>query len=343
METLDAAPVMERKPRWPIVVAVLIVLLAAAIAVSASVSLPYYSFSPGPVYEIDDLVRVDDPDPLNGEFFMLTVSLTEVSVLEFGLAQIDEKVDLYPREAVRPVGQSDDEYRERNRVSMDESKTNSVYVALNHLGYDVNVSGEGVLVAGLTEGSPVEGLLLPDDVIIAVDGDPVMVSGDLTGLIGEKAIGDEVRLDVVREGDDVVVAVTLVQHVNDPDRAMVGFLATTYNWDYDSPLEIEIDTTNVGGPSAGLMYTLTLIDLLSADDLADGRMIAGTGTIDLDGTVGSIGGIRQKIVAADRAGADVIFVPAGNWDEIDGLDVDIEQVRVETYLDALAFLTDEAA
>lgn len=331
----------QRPARWPVVLAVFIVILAVLIGVGASITLPYYSFSPGPAYEIDDLVVVDNPDPIDGEFYMLTISLSPVSVIEFGLAQLDPAVDIIPREYVRPVGQTDEQYRSRNQASMEESKTNAVYVALDYLGYDVQVSGDGVLVAGLTEGSPVEGILITDDVITKIDGVPVMVSSDLTALISERSVGDVVTLDVIRDGVPVTVSATLVEHVSDPTRPMVGFLAVTHNWSYTSPIDIEIDTTNVGGPSAGLMYTLTIIDLLSDDDLAGGRIIAGTGTIGLDGSVGPIGGIRQKIVAAEASGADVMFVPADNWDELEGFDVDIEKVRVETYLDALAYLAGE--
>ena len=331
----------ERPARWPVVLAVFIVILAILIGVGASVTLPYYSFSPGPAYEIDDLVTMASPDPIDGEFYMLTISLSPVSAIEYGLAQFDRSVDIIPREAVRPVGQTDEQYRARNRQSMEESKTNSVFVALNYLGYDVTVTGDGVLVAGLTEGSPVEGILMPDDIIIRFDGTPVTTASELTSLISERSVGDEAVLDVLRDGEPVSVTATLIQHVTDHDRPMVGFLATTHNWAYTAPIDIEIDTTNVGGPSAGLMYTLTLIDLLSDDDLAAGRVIAGTGTIDLDGNVGPIGGIRQKVVAAEAAGADVMFVPADNWDELEGFDVGIELVRVETYLDALAYLTGE--
>lgn len=329
----------QRPARWPVVLAAVIVILAILIGVGASVTLPYYSFSPGPAFEVDDLVTLDNSDPIDGEFYMLTISLSQVSVIEYGLAQIDRSVDIIPREAVRPVGQSDEQYRARNRLSMEESKTNSVFVALNHLGYDVTVTGDGVLVAGLTEGSPVEGILLLDDVIIKVDGVPVTTAGELTSLISNQQVGDEIVLDLIRDGQPVAVTATLIQHVTDPGRPMVGFLATTDNWSYTSPIDIQIDTTNVGGPSAGLMYTLTLIDLLSDDDLAAGRVIAGTGTIDLNGAVGPIGGIRQKVVSAEATGADVMFVPADNWDELEGFEVDIELVRVETYLDALDYLT----
>lgn len=343
MDTLTQPAVDANSPkrpaRWPVVLAALIVLLAILIGVGASVTLPYYSFSPGPAFEVDDLVTMDNPDPIDGEFYMLTISLSEVSVIEYGLAQLDRSVDIIPREAVRPVGQSDEQYRARNRLSMEESKTNSVFVALNYLGYDVTVTGDGVLVAGLTEGSPVEGILLLDDVITKFDGVSVTTASELTSLISERQVDDEVVLDVIRDGQPVTVTATLVQHVTDPNRPMVGFLATTDNWSYTSPIDIQIDTTNVGGPSAGLMYTLTLIDLLSDEDLAAGRVIAGTGTINLDGEVGPIGGIRQKVVGAEAAGADVMFVPADNWDELEGFEVDIELVRVETYLDALDYLT----
>lgn len=338
-QTLERADTGAPKPlRWPFWLAGALFGLSVLVAVAATVEMPYYSFSPGPVFEIDDFVVLDDPDPLDGEFYMLTVSLTEVTPIEFVMAQFDPAIDLIARERVRPVGVSDEQYRENNRRSMDESKATAIFAALDHLGYEVIIRGEGVLVAGLTEGSPVDGILEVDDVITHVDGQATMISSDLTGIIGERKIGDSVELTVIRGEETLTFEVTLVEHVNDPERPMIGFLATTYNWNYEPPFEVDIDSTNVGGPSAGLMYTLTLIDMLTEADLAKGHVIAGTGTMQTDGTVGSIGGIRQKVAAAAAAGAEYILVPADNWDSAQTIEADIELVRVENLADALAFL-----
>src|SRR5690606_32514479 len=112
----------------------------------------------------------------------------------------------------------------------------------------------------------------------------------------------------------------------------------THNWRFVSPIEVEIDVSNVGGPSAGLMYTITLLDLLSPDDILAGRVVAGTGTINRFGDVGGIGGVRQKVIAAEREGADVMFVPEANWEEALTVGSDLELVMVTSVDDALAWL-----
>lgn len=343
--TLTADPVVEatEEPRpvarWPLWTAAGMILLAVAVAVSMMVTVPYIAYSPGPVIEIDEMVVLGEPDPLTGEFYMLTVSTTPpLTALEFVVASFDSESDIYARERVRPAGISDEEYAQRNRELMDESKTTAVLVALERAGYEVTYTGEGVLVAGFSEGSPVEGILRANDVITAVDGVSVQLSGDFVSLVSERSIGDEVELTITRNGEELTRTVTLVPHVEDGSRPMVGFLATTYNFDYVTPIEIGIDDDNIGGPSAGLMYALTLIDLLQEDDLTGGMVIAGTGTIRPDGSVGPIGGVRQKVFAAEEVGAEIMFVPADNWEEALTADHSIELVRVATIDDALEYL-----
>ena len=338
----DAAPPPAepaRMAKWPFWVAGLMVALAAAVAVSMMVTVPYIAFSPGPVIEIDEMMVLGEPDPLTGEFYMLTVATTPpLTALEFLVANFDNQSDIYAREAIRPSGISDEEYAQRNRDLMDESKSTAVLVALERSGYEVTYTGEGVLVAGFSECSPVEGVLMADDIITAVDGSPVEIAGDFISLVSDRGVGDEVELTVNRDGTVLTKTVTLIPHVDDDGRAMVGFLATTYNFDFVTPIEIDIDDDNIGGPSAGLMYTLTLMDLLQTDDLSGGRVIAGTGTIRPDGSVGPIGGVRQKVYAAEEVGAEYMLVPADNWEEALTADHSIQLIRVATVDDALEFL-----
>lgn len=332
----DGAPM----PRWPYRLAGAMIVLAIIVALSMVIKVPYVAFTPGPVREIDEMVVLADPDPLTGEFYMLTVSSSSaLSALEFVVAGLDPQSDIYDRERVRPSGISDEQYAERNRELMDESKATAVLVALERAGFEVEFTDEGVLVAGFSEGSPVEGILRADDVIVSVDGVPVDLAGDLISLISERSIGDEVTLTIERDGEVIERTVTLVPNADDPNRPMIGFLATTHNFDYVTPIEIDIDDGNVGGPSAGLMYTLTLIDLLSDEDLSHGLVVAGTGSIRPDGSIGPIGGVRQKVYAAAEAGADFMLVPADNWAEAQTAEANVELVRVATVDEAIEFLT----
>ncbi len=336
--TPDDSIVRGPVPKWPFFLAGMMVLLGIAVAASMIIEVPYYAFSPGPVREIDELMQIENPDPLTGEFYMLTVQLAEITALEYVVATIDPDVDLYDRERIRPADQDPEEYAERQRSNMDESKTISIFLALSRLGYDVTISGSGVLVGGFAEGSPVDGILEVNDVIIEVDGERVLIATELTGIINDRDIGDEVVLTVMRDEVEITEVVTLVEHVNDASRPMVGFLASTADWNYESPIAIEINDENIGGPSAGLMYTLTIMDLLSEDDLSKGYVIAGTGTIEASGGVGPIGGIRQKVVAATEAGAEYILVPSGNYEDAQTIETDVPLIEVSNLDDALAFL-----
>jgi len=327
--------------RWPYaIVAVLMILLIFSV-VAWSVSLPYVAWSPGPVPEVISLITVEGAPtyPVQGNLYMLTVSQQDINAYELLAAWADPTVDVLDRAAVRPVGQSPEEYQRVAQHDMLESKNTAILVALNHLGYDVTYIGDGVEVATILEGTPADGALELGDVITAIDGDRVSLARDAVTLITSHGIGDTITVTLDRGGQTLDVPITLVEHTQEKGRPMVGFGAVTHNLTYDFPIQVDIDSTNIGGPSAGMMYSLAVIDLLTPDDITKGHRIAGTGTIGSDGTVGPIGGIRQKAEGAEAAGAEYILVPEANYDEALTADVgDVQIVPVQTIDDALEFL-----
>ncbi len=310
-----ARPPVSRKPLWA---AAGLLLAAGAAALLWFFTLPYYGLWPGPVEEVSDLIRLEDGPPvyqLNGDVYMLTVSLKEMNAFELAWGWIDPSVDLVPRAWIRPDGVTPDEHREVNLRSMDDSKQTAIVVALGYVGIPVDYSGEGVLVAAVAEGTPAASVLEVGDVIVEVAGDPVSVTEEGTEAILSNQIGDTIPLMVRRSGSLIELEVTLVEHSSMSGKPMVGFAPETYNPSLDLPFEIEIDTQGTGGPSAGVMYALTLIDLLTEEDLVAGKIVAGTGTISADGRVGGIGGVRQKVVAAQNAGARHVLVPESNFED----------------------------
>lgn len=319
----------------------LFVLLSGLIIAAWQVNVPYYALSPGPVEDVGDLIDVEGSEVflLNGDLYMLTVSLQEVNAFEYVQGWLDPSVDLVGREAIRPSNISPEEHREANRQSMDDSKDTAISVALRYLGYEVTDTGEGVLVASVIEGTPADGVLLPGDVIVEVNNIAVFIRDDGVNAITANAIGDTIGLRVDRNGELLDLEVTLIEHTQSPGRPMVGFTPDTYNRTLVLPFEVKIDAQNIGGPSAGMMYTLTIIDLLTEADLAQGNVIAGTGTISSDGTVGGIGGVRQKIVAAQAAGARFILVPESNYADAITMKADgVEIFAVSTIDEAVAIL-----
>ena len=324
-------------PRWVAATFVGLFFTAAAAIGAWSVELPYFAFSPGPVGDAIDVVQTDDSIRIYqpaGELLFLTVSLQEINLYEAVTAAIDPSIDLVRRQAVRRDDESDEEFKERTLDAMDQSIDTAVAVALDRTGIDVTIESDGVLVVDLVEGSGSDGVLEVDDVIVAVNGEPVQLSADIGVVIGDLEPGTVIDIDIMRDGEPMTVEVELTAS-EDGTRTLIGILAQTANPRYP----ISIDAANVGGPSAGMMYTLAIMDLLVEGDLAKGHIVAGTGTISADGTVGRIGGIRQKVVAAEAAGAELMLVPAGDYEQALTAPRDhMELVSVATIDEAIAAL-----
>lgn len=363
LEQPDLAPGRRRLPVWPFVAAGFMLLVGSFVfaAVAIPISVPYYAMAPGPVSDVSDYVQVDEPaGTTEGELFFLTVSLQEVNVIEWVAAKLDARVDLTPVENVRPAGVSQEDLRTQNLHLMNRSKENAKFVALTYLGYEVTYNGSGALINATIEGSAAEGVLQEGDVIVAVEGQPVEFSTDAVDLIGGRAPGDELTLTIERTDEDdpdVVETLDIVMvlgpyrfidedgnELDDPDRGMVGVMLSDAAVEVVFPVDVDIDSQNIGGPSAGLMFTLEIINALTEEDLTHGRRIAGTGTIDAEGTVGAIGGMRQKAFGAIDAGADYLLAPAKNYEEaVEAAGDDIVVVKVASIEDAMTFLESLAA
>lgn len=334
-------------PKWPWFVAGFMVIIGLVVVILWSVTIPYYALSPGPVYDTSDFVTVEGGVANDdGELFFLTVSLKEANVFEWAGAQIDERIDLSKRESVRPEGVTQEDLRREGLAAMDQSKRDATYVALTTLGYEVTLIGTGALVIETLPDTAADGVLMADDVIVEMDGELIAFRSDVIDFLAPKEIGDPVTVTVERpdgDGSDVFVVedleLVLGPHVDDPERPMLGVLLDNNEPIVDFPVDVRIDSQNIGGPSAGLMFTLQIMDQLTEEPLTKGQRVAGTGSIRLDGTVGSIGGIRQKVFGAIDAGAIAVLVPEGNYEAaLDAAGDRIEIVKVTTIDDALDFL-----
>ncbi len=334
-------------PKWPWVVAGLLMAVGIAIAIAWPISLPYYTLSPGPVYDTSDFVTVEGGTVSSvGELFFLTVSLKEANAFEWVAAQFDDSVDTRPRENIRPIGVSPEQLRRESLALMEQSKNNAIFVALTQLGYEVTLTGTGALVIDTVPESGADGILFPNDVIVDMNGTTVAFRSDIIAQLADLSVGDVITMLVERPRDgspnafdDLAVEITLGENPDDPERPLIGILLENNEPIVEFPVNVVIDSQNIGGPSAGLMFTLQIMDQLTEDEITKGYRIAGTGTIERDGTVGSIGGIHQKVYGAVDAGARAVLVPAGNYEDAVAAAGDrIEVVRVERIEDALAFL-----
>jgi len=334
-------PAARHTPRWPFVLVGIFFVVGLAVLILWPVKVPYFAMSPGPVEEVSDLITVEDTGTFEptGELYLLTVGLREVNVFEYIEAQFDDTVDLIDREVIRPRGVTQEEVTRTNLESMDESIETALFVALSRLGYDVGFSGDGVVVLDIVEGSPAEEALEVDDLVSTVAGVPVATAEEAAAIIRSYGVGDTITLSGERNGEPFSTSVTLVPHPDIEGAPMVGVLFDTVNLEMVLPIDLRVDSRNIGGPSAGMMYTLAVMDLLTEEDMTKGHRIAGTGTIRFDESVGAIGGVRQKVFAARAIGAEYVLVPQDNYpDALTAAGDEVEIVPVATLQDALDFL-----
>lgn len=298
----------------------------------------YQLLRPGSAENLSDIVQVEGGKTKQGNFYMLTVSHQQASPLGLLYGLVNPQIDLQPSSRVIPPGWTREEYNEYLNRLMEESQALAKVVALRRLGYDVGIRGDGVEVVELGEDSPAKGLLFPGDVVLAVDGEEVTLADEMVNLVKKRRIGETVALRIRRNDREETVVIPTVSHTDYPEQAAVRIYVQTLNWEPSLPLDVKIDVGKIAGPSAGLMFTLEIMNQLGDQDLAGGRKIAGTGQINLHEEVGAIGGVRQKVAAAEEVGAEVFLVPVENYEDAVSAARRITVIPVKTLSDALEYL-----
>ena len=320
----------------------LIGLGIAALLLAVFLPLPYYAIAPGSLRETEPLVSVRGGQSYDseGEVLFPTVSVEQVTPLEALTGWLDPAVDVRPDDEVLG-GRDADENRQYNLQLMDTSKDAAIRVAFERLGYDI-ATGNGAEVTGIAPDLPVADALESGDTVLEVDGDPIEFSEDLVVAIREHEPGETVELSVESpEGETRTESVQLGARPDDLTAPLLGVGAQTRDLELDMPFDVAIDSGNVGGPSAGLAFTLAILDELTPGDLTGGAEVAATGTMNGLEEVGRVGGVAQKVEAAEDAGADVFLVPADEAAEAEEhADDDLRIVGVVTLDDALAALED---
>ena len=321
------------------------VLLAVAFALGAAVSLvhlPYAIMSPGPATDVlgtqekADGSRVErivisgrETYPTSGSLDFTTVRVVggpgfAVNAVDVLTAWLDPNRDVFPVDALFPPDATKEQVAEENRVEMSSSQHAAAAVALRALGYDVP---QVVSVARVSPDAPSAGELKAGDILVSIAGAPVTDPAATRAAVQKVSPGD--TLDVVVERGGSQVTVHPKTGKADDGRTVLGVVLGV---DYRMPFGVSIDAGNVGGPSAGLMFSLGVYDKLTEGELTGGKSIAGTGTINDDGSVGAIDGIRQKMVGARQAGASYFLAPGANCADVAGQAPEgMTVVKVETF------------
>ncbi|MGZ8596071.1 MAG: YlbL family protein [Actinomycetota bacterium] len=313
----------------------ILVPVAGALYFGGYVFLPYYSVGPGPARDVEPLIRVDGATryPSEGRFVLTSVVFRQLTGFGVVGAWLDPDRAVVAREQVYPSGEPVEVERVRSISQMDQSKLDATYIVLRELTDYPKDHGEGVLVEGVVGGCAADGELYPGDLIQRIDDEPVDTVRAASRAIGSAESGSTLTFDVTVDGEPETVRLVREPCGGAEDPLVGVSLINSF------PIDVRISSGAIGGPSAGLMWALGLYDLLTPGDLTGGRTVAGTGVIGTDGAVLPIGGIGEKLTAADDAGADVFLVPKDNLEEARAAgDHGLELVVVATFDDAIAYL-----
>ena len=318
---------------WMLIISAVTTLVLVGIAFLLPV--PFVKLSPGPTFNVigeEDGAAViaisgTQTYPVSGNLDMTTVyesggprgGLTFVDALASWLNPADAVV---PRELLFPDEVSGEDVKKRQALLFSTSESNAVAAAMRYLDRPVNTQ---IVVSAVYEETPAAGALQPKDEVVSINGTPVTQSAQVADTVRSNPAGTEFTFVVRRDGvevdgvmkDDVeqTVVVTSADNPDNPGTPYIGIGVSDF-FTADFPIEFTLD--DVGGPSAGLMFATGIVDKLTPGDLAAGQHVAGTGTIEPDGTVGPIGGIRQKLAGAHDAGATLFLMPAEHCTEAEG-------------------------
>ncbi|MDN7244287.1 SepM family pheromone-processing serine protease [Planococcus shenhongbingii] len=329
----------------------IVLVIVAALAVFLSTyQMNLYITRPGGAYELSPLVNVDGGDDDDqGSLSLMTVSMLNATPTLYLFAQFQDGYKILKPEEVRSPHESDEEYNVRQLKLMSDSQVNALQVAFEEAELPYEIDNKGVFVMNVLPGGAADEILAPGDQVLSIDGNNFETQKEFVDYISSKNDGDKVELAFEREQRKITETIALAPLPTDPERIGLG-ITFVENKEIKTTPDVKIDSENIGGPSAGLMFTLEILNQLLEEDITKGYNIAGTGTMAGTGEVGRIGGIDQKVIAADNEKIDIFFAPAdetegasaSNYDvakeTAENIGTDMEIVPVKTIDDAIDYL-----
>ncbi|MDP9116233.1 MAG: PDZ domain-containing protein [Actinomycetota bacterium] len=333
---------MSRRVRTLLIAGATFVVL---FVLALTLPVPYVILSPGPTFNTlgtDDsgsqiiVINGRTPNSTTGHLNMTTVDVSTQKISVFAALDgwlLHDQV-VVPRSSVFPPGQSQQQVDQQNTQDFTQSQDDATVAAFCELGYTPKFG-----VVSVTGGTPAQGKLQPSDLLRSLDGQAVSTTTQLTAALAKDSPGQSVMLGVTRAGKPLTVTLVLAKPNAGSSGARIGIEVGSV---CAAPFSVDLGLGNqIGGPSAGLMFALGIMDKVGTVDLTKGMFIAGTGTIDPSGKVGPIGGIALKMIAARRKGATVFLAPAGNCPDVSGATPKgLDVVKVDTLHDAVADLLD---
>jgi PDZ domain-containing protein len=334
--------VARRRRAWLIAMTV---FGGALLVVGIVVPLPFVELAPGPTFNVigdfqgEPVITISGTPtfPTAGNLDMTTVNerggpRSGINIGRVVVGWADPTIRVLPRSALFPEdSRTDAEVKAENVRAFSDSQADAIAASLSYLDRPFTTL---VVVSSVRGGTPADGKLEPGDELLTIDTTTITVVEDVAKAMSSVKPGETVTVRYKREGKEGTTRITTTASPADPQRA---FLGITVGETYEAPFTIDFSLDGVGGPSAGMMFSLGIVDKLTPGELNGGRYVAGTGTITPDGQVGPIGGIEQKLIGARRAGATLFLAPASNCADVvsGGVPAGLTVARISTLADAV--------
>lgn len=311
----------------------LVVIVVSAIVFN--IKLPYYVMAPGGIIPIDDRIETANKEDSDGSINLLYVTQYDGNVSSLLLSLFMKNWDVEELEEVQLSNETPEELHTRNKIMLDNSIQSAIFVAYEKAGKEVKITGKKNIIIGTTE----ENDLKINDEILSVNNILVEDVNTLKNVISNTEVGKTIKLKVKRDNKelDFDIPVTLKNNMK-----VIGVvMITNYEYELDPEIEIKFKDSE-GGSSGGVMMAVSIYNAITEEDITKGLNIGGTGTIDIEGNVGEIDGVKYKIMGAVKNNLDVVFVPSGNYEEAvetkNDNNYDIEIISIETFDDVIDYL-----
>jgi len=316
----------------------LIIIIVIVILINL-IPTPYYLLSPGQAVDLSQNIIVENGEKdARGRFLLTSTTIVKANLLLYIFSFFDPNIDLKNKSENMTEGMEQKEYIDIMERLMQESQMVSKIVALRKAGYYPEISGKGIIVKEILENSPVKNKLIPGDVIIKVNEQPVRTIEEFSKIIQSHTMSQIIKITFLRNNSPYSISTPLIELPTidyTEERLGIGIYATTKDLQCKFPVKIEIDLDKIKGPSAGLMIALEILNQLTENDLSNGLVVTGTGNLSVDGKITEVDGIKQKIISAKKQKAEIFLVPKENYQEALIFSQNIRVIPVENFDDAI--------
>lgn len=299
----------------------------------------YYLIIPGQAINLSKSITVENGEKdAKGQFLLTSTAVIKANLLLYIYGLLDSHIDLQNSDDKILLGMEQKEYFNIMDKLMQASQMISKIVALRKAGYSPEISGQGILINGILDGSPAKSKLLPGDVIIKMDEERVYTLEELSETIRNYHLNQITKITFLRDKAAYSTSIPLIELPNTDNETAeigIGIYADTKDLQCRFPLKIEINLEKIKGSSAGLMIALEILNQLTENDLSSGLLVAGTGNLSMDGRISEVDGIKQKIISAKKNKADVFLVPQKNYAEALKFSYDIKIIPIDDFDDAI--------